>query len=537
MNIVDTISRGRRALIGWVTITVLLLGLFMLIRTNASGNVTDDIDDAQRRGVAHAAVIAGAVEARPDSDAVRFTRRSLATIVQAEVFDDPTVARVRLYSLDGLLLFASDQDVRPGDVQVQSEDPGVAAAAAGDPYRSVVTNDFTWSTIGGPTTSTELLQTFLPLRDVNRIGPAGVVQVDFFMDDLRAAALSSADRMLSVIAVLALLSLAAAVWTLRRPTAAASATEDAADTDADVDATDTAASPASPKVPARNPAKEAEAASLRKTLETAERHRAEADERVRAVQSEITAVKAKAEVAGQRIRTLETELEAARGRQAELEEGARAAGASEEAAAQKTSAETEELRRRLADTESRATSAEEALASEKAEASAARKEVDELREAATKSVQDAAAAQETSAETEELRRRLADTESRAQETEELRRRLADTGSRAQAAEEAVASAQAQAMAARKEADELRRAATTSVQDAPPVARDSSAGTDADALRRLEERIAAAEARAREAEEKIDDLASEISPEANDLRARLARTAARKRLGPSSGTEG
>jgi len=50
----------------------------------------------------------------------------------------------------------------------------------------------------------------------------------------------------------------------------------------------------------------------------------------------------------------------------------------------------------------------------------------------------------------------------------------------------------------------------------------------DLIAELEAQVAAAEARAKEAE----DEALHLSPEANDLRARLARSAAKKKFGPS-----
>jgi len=99
------------------------------------------------------------------------------------------------------------------------------------------------------------------------------------------------------------------------------------------------------------------------------------------------------------------------------------------------------------------------------------------------------------------------------EMEALRGQLADAEARAKGAEDAVASARADVAAAREE-----------VETAPPP----NGQVSNEVLEELEAKVAEAEARAKEAEEE----ALRLTPEANDLRARLAQAAARKKLGPS-----
>ncbi len=200
----------------WVWATVLLFGVFAAVRVGASRNLDEQIAEAQRRSVGHAAAIGRGVESREGTIYPAFNQRELATLVQAEIFDDPTVARVRLYGVDGVLLFATDRDVRRGSIQAPSEDPGVTAAASGSSYRSIVRTDFTRSTVGAEGADTELLQSFEPLKDPDRIEPIGVVEVDFFMDALGAAAVGEADGVLTLIALAALASLAVAVVLFRR---------------------------------------------------------------------------------------------------------------------------------------------------------------------------------------------------------------------------------------------------------------------------------------------------------------------------------
>ena len=106
-----------------------------------------------------------------------------------------------------------------------------------------------------------------------------------------------------------------------------------------------------------------------------------------------------------------------------------------------------------------------------------------------------------------------DADERVAEMEALRGQLADAEARAKGAEDALASARADVVAAREE-----------VETAPPPNGQASN----EVLEELEAKVAEAEARAKEAEEE----ALRLTPEANDLRARLAQAAARKKLGPS-----
>jgi hypothetical protein len=229
MKTTKTSLRGRQALMIWVWTTVLLFGVFAVVRVGAGRNLDEQIDAAQRRSVGHAAAIGRGMESRSGSIFPAFNQRELTTLVQAEIFDDPTVARVRLYGVDGVLLFATDQDVRRGSIQAPSEDPGVAAAASGSSYRSIVSTAFTRSTVGAEGADTELLQTFEPLKDPDRIEPIGVVEADFFMEALDAAAVGEVDGVLTMIALAALASLGVAVALFRRRAGSSGSSQDDAE--------------------------------------------------------------------------------------------------------------------------------------------------------------------------------------------------------------------------------------------------------------------------------------------------------------------
>jgi hypothetical protein len=131
------------------------------------------------------------------------------------------------------------------------------------------------------------------------------------------------------------------------------------------------------------------------------------------------------------------------------------------------------------------------------------------------------------------------------EIERLRAALAEVESRASSADEAIASARADAIAARREAEQARADAARSGGGGAPV--EDVRPTRRDPLTAAQDRLTAPERRAvtpsPAPEESLDegtadqqrdaDAESEPeppSPQANDLRARLARTAARKRLG-------
>jgi chromosome segregation ATPase len=98
--------------------------------------------------------------------------------------------------------------------------------------------------------------------------------------------------------------------------------------------------------------------------------------------------------------------------------------------------------------------------------------------------------------------------------EALREQLARAEARAKGAEDALAAARADVAAA---LDEVESMPTTNGE------------VSGDLIEELEAKVAEAEARAKEAEEE----ALRLTPEANDLRARLTQAAARKKFGPSS----
>src|SRR6185503_5941194 len=84
-------------------------------------------------------------------------RESLFAEVQAYVLTDPTVARVRLWSPDGTLLFSTDGADKPGE---QSTDPTIATAVGGSVQSRLAAESLSPPpTVQGNRESTPLFQT------------------------------------------------------------------------------------------------------------------------------------------------------------------------------------------------------------------------------------------------------------------------------------------------------------------------------------------------------------------------------------------
>ena len=103
-------------------------------------------------------------------------RESLFAEVQAYVLTDPTVARVRLWSPDGTLLFSTDRADNPGDT---SKDPLIANAAGGSVQSRLAEEELSPPpTVEGSRRIAPLFQTFTPLRVRGSANVVGAVEVE-----------------------------------------------------------------------------------------------------------------------------------------------------------------------------------------------------------------------------------------------------------------------------------------------------------------------------------------------------------------------
>ncbi|MGZ8624344.1 MAG: hypothetical protein ACXWYQ_09310, partial [Actinomycetota bacterium] len=182
----------RNARIGylvWGGLAALCIVLFMVTREQERAALTERVDAAERRALLYGdTVLHHALDARDVSTPLAGTAyRNLQAVVQDRVFDDPLVARVRLWSPDGTLLFSTAVSERGkiGRLRV-NEDPAITAAAGGAVTSRLATVPF--ATSGGDAASTELFETFVPLRVTDRTDVLGAVQIDQYFDAVRSAA-------------------------------------------------------------------------------------------------------------------------------------------------------------------------------------------------------------------------------------------------------------------------------------------------------------------------------------------------------------
>ncbi len=451
MKIIDRATRGMAARFIWGGLVVLfLIGLFV-VRGQKVTALNEQVQSAETRVAAYArTTIADQAIVDTRGGSISFDKKDFDIAVEGDIFTDPTVGRVRVWSKDGLLLASSDPTEVVGQLKV-TQDTNFTDALAGKTRSHVVQEDFTFSTIGAQPTSTQLLEVTTPFMVKNQVEPAGVVQMDLFYGQLETAAATPWDtwwRVCIISLILAGILLALAI--VRKPVPAAEVAAPVEEETEDTAAEPVAVPAAVETTPSRDEQLEEELKIAREQLQQASEAFAFLEHRVK--DGPGGPPSADIEAASIRISELETALKRA-------EEDA--------AAARNGSISQEELDRVRRDADERVAELERQLQADAAK-------VDP-------------------------------------EMETLRAQLALAEARARGAEDALASARADVAAAIHEVE------TVPNGNAPT-----------DLIEELEAKVAEAEARAKEAEEE----ALRITPEANDLRARLAQAAARKKLGPS-----
>ena len=380
MTIADRATRTMAARFVWGGLTlVFLLGLF-LSRSSKNTALNTEIQDAQTRATAYANTTiteAATIDARTGT--ITFVSKEFAVRLQAEVFTDPTVARVRVWGVDGTLDASSDVTEDVGGT-VAADDPSLAAAVAGSTSAQIAEEPFTYSTVGSAPTGTQLLQVFVPLRARDQVDPAGAVQVDFLYDKLVAASASPWATMSRLFLILTVVCAALFLVSMaRRPVTAA---ERAAG--ATVPAT--VAAPVVAAEPVRDPEVDEELQAAREQLRQATEAFAFLEARMKDG-SGTAAASADVEAATSRITELESalnraEAEAALARSSAVtqEDLDRVQHAADERVAElerrmgetspEAAAEAEALRAKLAEAEDRAREAEVALATAQEDAAA-----------------------------------------------------------------------------------------------------------------------------------------------------------------------
>jgi len=457
MKIIDRATRGMAARFFWGgLVVVFLIGLF-LARGQKVTALNDQVQQAQSRVETYAkTTIADQALVDTRADTITFDKKDFAIAVEGDIFTDPTVARVRVWDKDGVLLASSDPNEVVGQLKVTKDENFTSALTNKLTQSHVVQENFTFATVGSPAVPTNLLEVTTPFMVKNQIEPAGVVQMDVYYSKLQTAAESPWDAISRVCIIGALIAgILFVIAMVRKPVAAVVVGE----------------------------------------LEAVQSETVQSEDAVEWVPWMVA-------VGSSRDQELEEELKLAREqlRQASEAFAFLEARVKDGPSGQASSADIEAATGRIAELEVALMRAEEEAAAAR-NGPVSQEELDRVKRDADERIA-------------EMQRQMQEDAAKVDpEMEALRGQLADAEARAKGAEDAVASARADVAAAREE-----------VETAPPP----NGQVSNEVLEELEAKVAEAEARAKEAEEE----ALRLTPEANDLRARLAQAAARKKLGPS-----
>lgn len=443
----DRLTRGMAARFLWGGLVLLcLIGLFVA-QSQKTTALNTQIQDAEARATHYAnTTIADAAIVDNRSDKITFDKKGFEIATEGDVFTDPTVARLRVWDKDGLLLASTSTDPSEAVGELVSSDPLLTNALAGTTAAQVVEDSFTYSTVGAPRTRTNLLESFTPFRVKDQVQPVGAVQVDFLYGQLQAAASSPWDKWSRAFLFFAVFfALLFLVSLVRRPLSReqrvlAQAPETTV-------ATATVAAPID----------DVQNAALEEELQVAREQLKQASEAFAFLEAKMKDGSAQAS---------SVDVDAAMSRIGELE-----------AALRKAENDAEEART----------------------GSVSQHDLEQVRRDADERVA-------------QLERQMKEDAAKPDpEIEALRAKLAEAERRAQFAETSLAAARSDVQAAKQEVEAAPESVPTGL------------------IEELEAKVAEAEARAKEAEEE----ALRITPEANDLRAKLAQAAARKKLGSSS----
>jgi exonuclease VII small subunit len=578
-------------------LSLALLGALLFTVVRGRGSIAEAEAAAEERAVrwASSALPDALTPEQASSEILGPAYRELLIVVQAGILADDRVARVRIWSPDGLLVFSSDQRDKIGEY-VAEGDPNIETALAGEVV-SVPTEATLGPKAGLAGADEKLLQTFVPLHLAGETGTSGVVQIDQWYRAIEDEAAGSwAGVRLALVAALT----ASVLWflfTMRRqptPTAVAVGARPAIEGEGseDVVAALARAERAEAEVAAageRLRALEARALAAEERAARAEADLAEVladrpeagvdeataarlrelEEERRGLSAELARMRAAlaereaeltraregppaagVEAGADRIAELEAELERTRGEversRAELEAAVERAVAGEaertelssrvettRAELETTRAELETTRAELETTRAELETTRAELETTRAELRTAMTDLDEAR--AQLSARVSAAAEEPAEDVEALRARIEELEAaRRTDIAELQR-----------AREALANTQYEAAQALRRAKELE--GELAVLRAEAVEAPAAAGPEEEGRPTIGERLAAlARERTSERRPPAEPMAAETEREAPaaeqpeeeglSLRERLARAAAARHRAPGQDTE-
>src|SRR5436853_6051271 len=122
MKIIDCTTRGMAARFFCGGLVVLfLIGLF-IARGQKVTALNDQVQQAQSRVESYArTTIADQAIVDTHADSISFDKKNFAVAVEGDIFTDPTIARVRVWSKDGVLLASSDPNEVVGELKVAQD--------------------------------------------------------------------------------------------------------------------------------------------------------------------------------------------------------------------------------------------------------------------------------------------------------------------------------------------------------------------------------------------------------------------------------
>ena len=173
----DRRTRDRVRLFFWAVLTIVCLSAVLVSHHQQQQGLRLKAEGAQERAIRYTE---NALDPRLDAHRVahpieRSGYDQLLADLKRDLFTDQRIVRVRVWRPDGLLVFTTDDPSKIGSLT--TKDPGVRAALQGDVTSVIQTETVAPDTTTTPV-STELFSTYVPLRDTDKSAVHGVVEVD-----------------------------------------------------------------------------------------------------------------------------------------------------------------------------------------------------------------------------------------------------------------------------------------------------------------------------------------------------------------------
>jgi hypothetical protein len=173
----DRRTRDRVRLFFWAVLTIVCLSAVIVSHQQQQQGLRLKAESAQERAIRYTEnVLDGRLNAHRVASAIqRAGYDQLLADLKHDLFNDPRIVRVRVWRPDSLLVFTTDDPAKIGTLT--SKDHGVHAALQGEVVSVIQTETLAPDTTTTPV-PTELLSTYVPLRQTDKAAVYGVVQID-----------------------------------------------------------------------------------------------------------------------------------------------------------------------------------------------------------------------------------------------------------------------------------------------------------------------------------------------------------------------